>query len=355
MMDDDGGQLRLIRGKKAEHGRHEHHEHGGHDHSEQSHSEHRHSEHDHSDHSHHSHGGHGHAHAPANFDRAFVVGLLLNVSFVVAEVIYGLSAHSLALVSDAGHNASDVLGLVVAWVAMRLSRSQPTARRTYGFRRSSILAALSNAALLLVVTGGVTWEAIRRLQQPSPVVAMTIIWVAALGIAVNGVTAMMFFSGRAHDVNIRGAFMHMAADALVALGVVIAGLAIRWTGRLWIDPVVGIAIGVVIVIGTWGLLRESVNLAMDAVPGHIDPSAVSAYLESFPGVTAVHDLHIWAMSTTETALTAHLVVGEGGLSDSGLRQMADSLRDRFKIGHCTFQTEQGDDAHPCAQEPATAV
>ena len=311
--------------------------------------------HDHAGHDHPSHSGHGHAHAPATFDRAFIVGLVLNVSFVVAEVVYGLSAHSLALVSDAGHNASDVLGLLVAWAAMTLSRSQPTARRTYGFRRSSILAALSNAAILLVVTGAVTWEAIRRLQHPEPVVATTIIWVAAVGILINGVTAMMFFAGRAHDINIRGAFMHMAADALVALGVVIAGLAIRWTSLLWIDPVVGIAIGVVIIVGTWGLLRESINLAMDAVPSHIDPSEVSSFLLTVPGVKAVHDLHIWAMSTTETAMTAHLVVPAGGLSDAQLKETGDTLRKRFKIGHCTFQPEQGDDAHPCAQEPAVTV
>ena len=238
---------------------------------------------------------------------------------------------------------------------MRPSRSRPTARRTYGYRRSSILTALSNAALLLLVTGAVSWEAIRRLQHPEPVIATTIIWVAALGILINGATAMMFFAGRAHDVNIRGAFMHMAADALVALGVVIAGLAIRWTGKLWIDPAVSIAIGVVIIFGTWGLLRESVNLAMDAVPSHIDPAEVEAFLTTVPGVQGVHDLHIWAMSTTETAMTAHLVVPSGELSDAQLRAAADVLRDRFKIGHCTIQPEPGDGAHPCAQESSAAV
>src|SRR6185437_2828246 len=209
----------------------------------------------------HSHGGLGHAHAPTNFNRAFVIGIALNLAFVRVEAIYGLSAHSLALVSDAGHNLSDVLGLVLAWGAMRLSASRPTERRTYGFRRSSILAALGNAAMLLLVTGAVTWEAIRRLAHPVPVVAMTIVWVAAAGIIVNGVTAMMFFSGRGHDVNIRGAYLHMASDALVAAGVVATGLAIRRTGWLWLDPAISIAISVVITLGTWGLLRESVNLA----------------------------------------------------------------------------------------------
>ncbi|MEO5818363.1 MAG: cation diffusion facilitator family transporter, partial [Gemmatimonadaceae bacterium] len=233
-------------------------------------------EHDHAAHDHDS--GHGHAHAPANFNRAFAVGVALNVAFVVAETIYGLSAHSLALISDAGHNLSDVLGLLIAWVAMRLSSSQPTPRRTYGFRRSSILAALSNAAMLLLVTGAVTWEAIRRLQHPQPVIASTIMWVAAVGIAINGITAVMFFSGRAHDVNIRGAFLHMASDALVSVGVVIAGLVIRTTGLLWIDPAVSIVISVVITVGTWGLLKTSVNLAMDAVPEHIDPAEVERCL-----------------------------------------------------------------------------
>ena len=301
-------------------------------------------------------GGHaGHGHAPASFARAFAIGVALNVSFVVTEVVYGLSAHSLALISDAGHNLSDVLGLLLAWGAIRLARTQPTARRTYGFRSSSILAALLNAGMLLLVTGAVTWEAIRRLRQPEPVVATTIMWVAAVGIVINGVTAMMFFSGRSHDVNIRGAFMHMASDALVALGVVIAGFAIRSTGRLWIDPVVSIAIGVVITAGTWGLLKESLNLAMDAVPAHIEPEDLRAFLAAVPGVVAVHDLHIWAMSTTETALTVHLVTPGAGLDDARLASIAATLKERFTVGHCTIQLEHGDEAHPCAQEPADTV
>ena len=230
----------------------------------------------------------------------------------------------------------------------------PTARRTYGYRRASIPSALVNVVVLMLVTGAATWEAVLRLRHPQPVVATTIVWVAALGIAINGVTAMLVFSGRAHDVNIRGAFMHMAADALIALGVVLAGLAIRWAGALWIDPVVSIAIGVVITVGTWGLLRESVGLAMDSVPAHIDPAAVERFLAAIPGVTAVHDMHIWGMSTTEIALTAHLVTPGAGLDDARLAQTATVLRERFRIAHCTIQLEHGDDEHPCVQaDPAT--
>lgn len=309
----------------------------------------------HGAHADHDHGGHGHAHAPATFNGAFAIGVTLNVIFVITEVVYGMSAHSLALISDAGHNFSDVVGLLLAWAAIRLGQSRPTARRTYGYRRSSILAALTNAAMLLLVTGAVTWEAIRRLQHPEPVVATTIMWVASAGIAINGITAMMFFSGRAHDVNIRGAFMHMASDALVALGVVIAGFAIRATGRLWIDPVVSVAIGVIITAGTWGLLKESLNLAMDAVPSHIEPAHVEAFLAEVPGVTAVHDLHIWGMSTTETAMTVHLVTPDASLDDGRLASISASMKERFTIDHCTIQLEHGDEAHPCAQQPASSV
>ena len=316
--------------------------------------------HEHSDHSHdHSHAGHshdhGHTHAPPNFNRAFVIGVSLNTAFVLAEVIYGLKAGSLALISDAGHNLSDVLGLLLAWGAMRLSQSRPSARRTYGVRRSSILAALGNAAALLFVTGAVSWEALLRLRHPEPVAAGIVMWVAALGIVINSASALLFFSGRQHDVNVRGAFMHLAADALVSVGVVIAGFLISRTGWLWLDPVVSIGIGVVILLGTWGLLMESLNLAMDAVPAHIDPGEVERYLASLPGVTAVHDLHIWAMSTTETALTAHLVAPGAGLDDQRLLETCEMLRTRFRIGHCTIQLEHGAAAHPHGYDPASAV
>lgn len=303
----------------------------------------------------HDHDHAGHDHSPAHFNRAFVIGVSLNITFVIAEVVYGLKAHSLALISDAGHNLTDVLGLLLAWGAMRLSQSRPTARRTYGYRRSSILAALGNVAALLFVTGAITWEAILRFRHPAPVAAGTVIWVAALGILINGVSALLFFSGRKLDVNIRGAFMHLAADALVSVGVVIAGVVISITGRLWLDPAVSIGIGVVITIGTWGLLRQSLNLAMDAVPEHIDPAEVERYLGSLPGVAAVHDLHIWAMSTTETALTVHLVTPGAGLDDQRLATTCEVLNSRFRIGHSTIQLEHGKGAHPNGYDPATAV
>lgn len=310
-------------------------------------------------HSGHDHRGHshslGHAHAVPDFNRAFALGASLNFAFVVAEVIYGIHAHSLALLSDAGHNASDVMGLLLAWGALRLAKSRPTSRRTYGWRRTSILAALVNAGMLLFVTGAISWEAIRRLQHPSPVDATVIIWIAALGILINGASALLFLRGREHDINVRGAFAHLAADALIAAGVVVSGLAIRLTNWLWLDPVVSVAIGIVVAIGTWSLFRESVNLAMDAVPEHIDAAEVEQYLASIPGVTAVHDLHIWAMSTTETALTAHLVTPAAGLDDARVARTAEELRQRFRIGHSTIQLERGDQGHDCGQASTEAV
>lgn len=322
------------------------HDHAGHDH-----------DHDHASHHTHRHGpgGHSHSHAPREFNRAFAIGAALNLAFVVAEVVWGLSAHSLALLSDAGHNLSDVMGLLLAWGALRLSQSEPTARYTYGLRRSSILAALVNAGMLLFVTGAITWEAIRRLEHPSAVVAGTVMWVAALGIAVNGSSALLFLGGREKDINVRGAFAHLAADALIAAGVVVAGGVMRVTGWHWIDPVVSIAIGVLVALATWGIFRESMNLSMDAVPEHIDPAEVERYLASIPGVRAVHDLHIWAMSTTETALTVHLVAPDCRLGDHGLTQTANELRRRFRIGHSTIQIEDGDPAHECEQSSPTRV
>jgi len=283
-----------------------------------------------------------------------MIGVALNTAFVITEAVYGFSANSLALISDAGHNLSDVMGLLLAWGAIRLSRSRPTTRRTYGLRRSSILAALANAAMLLFVTGAITVEAVRRLSNPAPVVAATIMWVAAVGVLINGVTAALFASGRKSDINIRGAFAHMAGDALIALGVVLTGFAIHATGWLWLDPVASIGIGLVIAFATWSLLRESINLAMDAVPENVDAFAVESLLASIEGVSAVHDLHIWAMSTTETCLTVHLVA-LAGLDDTALAFARTELHEHFGIAHCTIQVERGDAAHPCAQADEAAV
>lgn len=314
----------------------------------------------HHDHDHaHDHGGahagHGHSHGPANYSWAFAIGITLNFGFVVVEATYGVLANSLALLADAGHNLGDVLGLVLAWTAAVLARRRPTARHTYGLRRGSILASLTNAALLLVAVGGIVWEAIQRLGKPEPVVETTVIWVAAVGILINTATALMFMKGRKDDLNIKGAFLHMAADAAVSLGVVIAAVAIMLTGWIWLDPVVSLAIALVITIGTWSLLRDSLNLALDAVPENIDRQAVESYLAGLPGVVEVHDLHIWAMSTTEVALTAHLVRPGAELDDSLLARACKDVHERFSINHATFQIETGDPAHPCRLASAEVV
>lgn len=300
-----------------------------------------------------SHGGHDHG--PANYNVAFAIGVALNLGFVFVEAVYGVLAHSLALLADAGHNLSDVAGLLLAWGAMVLSRRKPTRRRTYGLRRSSILAALGNAVLLLIAVGAIAWEAILRLGNPAPVAGGTVMAVAGIGIVVNGVTALLFMTGRKKDVNIEGAFLHMAADAAVSLGVVIAGAAIKFTGWAWLDPVTSLAVVAVIMGGTWGLLRKSVNLAMDAVPEHIDPDEVRAYLAGLTGVTAVHDLHIWGMSTTEAALTAHVVRPQAGNDDAFLMRTAKELHDRFEIEHVTLQVERGDSGQHCRLEPEHVV
>ncbi len=295
----------------------------------------------------HVHGG-GHSHAPADFGRTFAMEIILNTGFVVLEAVFGILSNSLALVADAGHNLGDVLGLVIAWVASILVKRQSTQRHTYGYRRSSILAALINAVFLLVAIGAIAWEAVKRFSEPSPVEGATVIWVAAIGIVINTVTALLFMSGRKQDLNIKGAYLHMAADAGVSLGVVIAGIVILVTGWLWIDPVISLAIVVVIFIGTWGLLRDSVNLALDAVPESIESGDVGDYLKSLPRVTEVHDLHIWAMSTTETALTAHLVVDDPRrVDDAMLKRAVSEMHERFGIEHCTLQVESGDPTHPC--------
>ena len=319
-------------------------------------SDHDHDHDDHAGHDHeHHHGGLGHSHAPASFGRAFAIGTALNLGFVVVQVVFGLFAHSLALLADAGHNLGDVFGLLLAWWASHLVKTVPTERRTYGLGRSSILAALANAVFLLVACGGITWEAIRRFGQPAPVEGGTVVWVAALGIAINTATALLFMSGRKGDLNVKGAFLHMAADAAVSAGVVVAGIVILSTGWQWLDPVTSLAINAIIVWGTWGLLRDATNLALDAVPTSIDPAAVCSYLERLPSVTAVHDLHIWALSTTQTALTAHLVKPNAEVDDALLTQVYDELRERFGISHATIQLERGDAAHPCQLAPAHVV
>ncbi len=290
---------------------------------------------------------HEHEHRTAHDGRAFAVGIVLNLGFVVVEFIYGQLAHSLALVADAGHNLSDVLALLLAWGAMVLARRRPTPGRTYGMRRSSILAALVNAVVLLVAVGAIAWEAVRRFGAPSPVAEKTVIWVAAIGIVINAGTALLFLSGRKGDLNIRGAFLHMAADAGVSLGVVLAGVAILATGWWWLDPVVSLVIVGVILIGTWDLLRDAVNLALDAVPEGVDLPGVRQYLAGLPNVVDVHDLHIWGMSTTETALTAHLVMAEAVCDDAFLARIEGELHTLFGIEHATIQVETGNPAYPC--------
>lgn len=297
----------------------------------------------------HSHAHHEHTHAPMNFDRAFAVGIALNLGFVVVEAGYGLAANSLALLADAGHNLSDVLGLVLAWTAAWMARRPATRHFTYGFRRASILASFANAAALLIAVGVIIVEAVQRLGNPRPVAADMVMLVAGVGIVVNALTAWFFHAGRKTDLNIRGAYLHMAADAAVSAGVVAAAFAIERTGLTWIDPAVSLAVAGIITWGTWGLLRESARLLLDAVPAHLDPAAIEHFLATLPGVTQVHDVHIWAMSTTEIALTAHLRRPGPSLDDGFLREAAHALAHRYGIGHATLQVEDGgDNAADCA-------
>lgn len=302
----------------------------------------------------HSH-DHNHSHTPKNFDRAFAIGIALNVGFVVIEVVFGFLSNSLALLADAGHNLSDVLSLFFAWGASVLARRIPTQRHTYGLRRTSILAALINALVLLVAVGAIVWEAVLRFGHPEPVASDTVIWVASAGIVINGFTAWLFMSGQKQDLNIRAAYLHMMADAAISLGVVLAAVAIKFTDWLWLDPVVSLVVAVIIGIGTWSLLRESLNLALDAVPSNIHPAKVEAYLAGLPGIEAVHDLHIWAMSTTEIALTVHLVKPDAIIDDLLLAQVNNELHEKFGIQHTTIQFECGDTSHPCKQASAEVV
>jgi cobalt-zinc-cadmium efflux system protein len=298
---------------------------------------------------------HSHNHTPKNFSRAFVVSIALNTGFVIVEVSYGILSNSLALIADAGHNLSDVLGLLLAWGASLLVRRLPTPRRTFGLKRSSILAALLNACFLLIVSGGVVWEAIQRLREPSDVGGGTIIIVALVGTVINSISAAMFFIGRKGDLNIRGAFLHLAADAIVSLAVVVSGILIIFTKWNWIDPVMSLIVIGVIVSGTWQLFQESANLILDAVPDAIAPLEVRSYLEQLQGVSEVHDLHIWAMSTTEICLTVHLIMPKGHPGDEFLQHISHELHDRFDIEHPTIQVELGDSDRACHLAPENVV
>jgi len=294
--------------------------------------------------------GHDHSHAPANFNKAFAIGIGLNLAFVAIESFYGWKINSLALLADAGHNLSDVAGLVLAWGGALAGRLKPNARHTYGWKRGSILAAFANALLLLVAMGALVWEAVGRLMSPDPLAGsegVTIMAVAGVGILVNTATALLFMRGREHDLNIRGAFLHMAADALVSVGVVVAGALTLWMGWTWLDPVVSLLIAVVILIGTWNLFRQSLHLLFDGVPDNVDPQAVHDYLASLPGISHVHDLHIWAMDTSQVAMTAHLVMPSGHADDAFLEQATEQLHHRFEISHATLQVVSVPFTEPC--------
>jgi cobalt-zinc-cadmium efflux system protein len=301
--------------------------------------------------------GHGHHHhSPGTFGRAFAAGIVLNSAIIALEVVGGLAAHSMALISDAAHNASDVLGLAMAWGAAVLARRPPTARRTYGLRRASILAALGNAMLLLVATGGVGWEAIRRLGAPSVVRADVMIGVSLIAAVVNAVSALLFAGGRKLDLNLQAAFAHLAGDAAIALGVVGAGVLVRATGWMQIDSIVSLAVSAMVLVATYSVLKQSLDLALDAVPAGIDPNGVRAFLSSLPGVVEVHDLHIWGMSTTEAVLTAHLVMRDGAPAGGGfLCEIEQTLHDRFRIEHSTLQIEPQDAPVPCRLQPAERI
>jgi len=297
---------------------------------------------------------HHHHHAAPDYNRAFAVGVALNVIFVVIEVFYGVMANSLALITDAGHNLSDVLGLLLAWGASYLAGKQPSLRHTYGYSRATILASMFSGLLLLAAVVLISWEAVNRFFNPSDPAGQIIMVVAGIGVVINSITAWFFVSGKDHDLNIRGAYLHMAADALVSLGVVISGFVIWKFGLKWFDPLSSLLIAAVIFWSTWGLLRDSLNLAIDAVPRDIDPEAIRKWLSDQPGVKGLHDLHIWPISTTQTALTAHLLMPEPPADDEFLHDLAMHLQEMFKISHATFQIERGDHDHPCMQSKTCA-
>jgi cobalt-zinc-cadmium efflux system protein len=299
---------------------------------------------------------HDHDHGTLNYNRAFALGVVLNVTYVAVEAGYGLWTSSMSLLADAGHNLSDVLSLLLAWGAHHLAHRPPTRNYTYGLRGSTILAALFNAILLLGAVGAIVWESIRRLVDPPAVLPSVIIFVAGIGVLVNLGTTLLFLKGRKEDLNVRGAYLHMAADTAVSAGVVVGGLLIMATGSRWIDPALGLLIAAVIFIGTWGLLRQSIKLAIHAVPEHIDMDAVADYLRGRPGVTQVHDLHVWGMSTTESALTVHLVLPDPPDDpDAFLVETCEGLRERFGIGHATIQIERELHEEFCPQARGCAV
>jgi cobalt-zinc-cadmium efflux system protein len=302
----------------------------------------------------HSHAGHSHSHAPADFGRIFALTAALNIALIVAQVIFGVLANSLALLADAGHNFSDVIGLLLAWGAFAVANWKPSEQYTYRMHGASILAALGNAVLLLAAIGAIAWEAVRRFAQPQDIATGSVIALALLGVAVNGLSAWLLSRGRKSDLNVEGAFLHMAADAGVSFAVVIAAIGIDLTGWQWLDPAVSLLISAVILYGTWNLLRESVRLSLNAVPRGIDPAAVQRYLESLPQVSAVHDLHVWALSTTTTALTCHIVTPAGHPGDAFLRALQRDLEHRFGISHATMQVELGNSGE-CPQQPDAAL
>lgn len=325
---------------------HDHHQHASHAHAHEKKHDHGH---DHHGHDHHGH-GHGHHHHvdPDGNRRAFALAIALNTIFVAIEFTYGFIANSTALMADAGHNLSDVLGLSLALGAAMLARKAPNRHFTYGLRSSSILAALGNALLLMMACGAIGWEAIQRFSEPATVSGWTVSIVALVGVAVNGISAWLFMSGSKDDINVRAAYQHMAADAAISLGVVISGAAIAYTGWSWLDPAVSLVIVALIVLSTWSLLRESLRMVLAAVPANVDPHLVSEFLQDRAGVSDIHDLHIWSMSTTETALTAHLVMPDGYPGDQQIDDIVDHLKEKFKIHHCTLQIEQGTTAHGCS-------
>ncbi len=332
---------------------HDHSDHNhthGHDHDHHDH-DHGHGAHDHHGHKHDHHGHHHHA--PTSFGTRFLIAAAANAAFIVAEVIYGFRANSLALLADAGHNFSDAIGLMLAWGAWWLAKATPRPNFTYGYRGASIVAALLNAILLLVAVGGIVFEAVERFLHLQAVESTTVMWVAAGGIVVNGLTAWLFAGGQ-HDLNIRGAFLHLLADAAISAAVVVSGLVMAFTHWLWLDPALSLVVSAVIVWGTWGLLRDSARLALQGVPRGIDHAGVKAHVAALPGVKDVHDLHIWGMSTTEVAMTAHLLMPDGHPGDAFLQGLCGTMKERFGIGHVTVQIEVGD-AEPCGLKPADVV